>query len=143
MAVYYDVSPRLNILIYVCTNTFSGNIFFEAANKVDLDPRFTLGMKVIIDIDLAEIEASVSDLHLAVAKNRQIKDSGKEMGQTAVYTQSTSLKLLGNALRLFSPESPTNFGIFHDKQEAIHWLGYSEAENEVLNLWESIGRKSI
>lgn len=141
MAIYYNISPQLNILIYVCTGVFTGATFFETGDKVNLDPRFTLGMKVIIDIDRAEIEASVSDLHLAVAKNKQIKESGKEMGQTAVYTQSTSLKFLGNALRMFSPEAPTNFGIYHDKLEAIRWLGYSETEQDVLIFWDSIGWK--
>lgn len=138
MPVRYDISPALNLLIYICTDSLTGVTFFKTADQVPNDPRFKKEMKMIIDIFSAEIDTSLADLHLAIEKNKKVKQSGWELGKTAVVTKSTSLKFLADALKMMSPEAPSNFGIFNNKRDAIRWLGYSEQEKEVSEFWDSL-----
>lgn len=138
MAVFYDIAPELNLLIYVVTDKLTGVGFFEAAAQVDQDERYTSDMKIIIDISDAEIETSVSDLHLAVKKNKELKSKEKKLGQTAVYTHSSSLIFLAEALRVLSPDAPTNFNIFNNEKEAVQWLGFEKTELQVLQWWGKV-----
>jgi hypothetical protein len=84
----------------------------------------------------------VHDLYLAVEKNKELNKKGRQLGQTAVLTLSTGLKFLGDALKIFSPEAPTNFGIFNTRIEAIRWLGLSDAETETHNFWDATQRQT-
>ena len=136
MPVSYDISSNFNLLIYVCTDVWTGSIFFKTADKVPEDPRYCSNMKIIIDIFSAEIETSLSDMHLAIEKNRQLKQNGQKLGQTAILTKSTSLMFLADAFKLMSPEAPSNFGVFNNKRDAVRWLGFADAEKEVIRFWE-------
>lgn len=136
MPVRYDISPELNLLIYVCTGSLTGKNFFEVSDQVPQDTRYRPRMKIIIDIFAAEIDTSLSDLHLAIEKNREMKEHGQELGQAAVFTKSSSLKFLADALKIMSPEAPSNFSIFNSKKDAIRWLGLSDFEEQVLQFWD-------
>lgn len=136
MPISYDISNTFNLLVYICTDSWTGTAFFKTADKVPEDPRYCSNMKIIIDIFSAEIETSLSDMHLAIEKNRQLKQKGQKLGQTAVFTKSTSLMFLADAFRLMSPEAPSNFGVFNNKQDVVRWLGFTDAEKEVIRFWE-------
>ena len=140
MPVYYDIFSDLNVVIYVCTGVVTPVDFFKIADNAALDPRLKEEMKVIIDFFYADLETAVSDLHLAITKDKEAKQRGKRIGQTAVLTTSTALKYVGDALRLLSIETITNFGIFHTEQDVIHWL--SLPDNETLRCWSEIRSKT-
>ncbi len=132
MPVHYDISPSLNLVLYICTETVSAVNFFQAGDKVTLDSRLQLKTNVIIDFYLAELEISVADLRFAIEKMKETKQRGREV-RTAVLTKSTSLKFLGDALKLMSTESPFEFSIFNTEKDAIRWLNLSEEES--LQFW--------
>lgn len=136
MPVYYDIFSDLNLVIYVCTGAVTPADFFKIAENAALDSRLIDEMKVIIDFSNADLETTVSDLHLAITKDKEAKQRGKRVGQTAVLTTSTALIYVGDALRLLSIETINNFGIFHTEQDVIHWL--SLPENEVHRYWSGI-----
>ena len=142
MPVQYEISPELNLLIYICTDSLTGEKFFEVSDKVPLDSKYKPKMKIVIDIFSAEIDTSLSDLYLAIEKNKEMKRSGHELGQAAVFTKSSSLKFLGDALKLMSPEAPSNFGIFNNKQDVVRWLGLSDVEDQAIQFWEKAKSKS-
>jgi len=99
-------------------------------------------MKIIIDIVDAEIDTSVSDLRLAIEKNKMLTANGQKLGQTAVYTQSTSLKFMADALKIMSPDAPSTFSLCSNRHDAISWLGLSEFENEVIQFWDAVSTES-
>ncbi len=132
MPVYYDISPSLNLVMYICTETVSSVKFFEAGDKVALDPRLKSNTNVIIDFYLAELEISVADLRFAIEKMRETKQKGQEV-RTAVLTKSTSLKFLGDTLKLMTVESPFEFNIFNTEKDAVRWLGFPE--QDALQFW--------
>jgi hypothetical protein len=140
MPVYYDIFSDFNLVIYVCTGEVTPVDFFKIADNVTLDPRLKEEIKVIIDFFYADLETAVSDLHLAITKDKEAKQRGQRNGQTAVLTTSTALKYVGDALRLLSIDTITNFGIFHSEQDVIHWLGLPE--KEALRCWSDIRSKA-
>ena len=135
MPISYDIHPELNLIIYICTDIFTGGEFFKVGDIAAHDTRLKNEMKIIIDLFSAEIETSLSDLHLAIAKNKELKQKGHEVGKTAVITKSTSLNFLGDALKLMSHDSPSNFGIFNNRHDAIRWLELPE--KETMLFWDS------
>ncbi len=67
-----------------------------------------------------------SDLHVVIEKNREMTKQGRTLGQLAIFTKSSSLKLLADAFRLMSTEISLNFGIFNTSQDAIRWLNLTD-----------------
>lgn len=142
MPILYDISPEINLLIYICTETLNGVKFFETADKAVQDPYYRPQMKMIIDISTAEIDTSVSDMRLAIEKNKILMAGGQKLGLVAVYTQSTSLKFLADALKIMSPDAPSTFSLCSNKRDAISWLGLSELEKEVVQFWDAASAKA-
>ncbi len=140
MPVYYDIFSDLNLVIYVCTGVVTPVDFFKTGDNVALDPRLKEEMKVIIDFFYSDLETAVSDLQLAITKDKEARQRGTRNGQTAVLTTSTALIYLGDALRLLSIDSITNFGIFHNEQDVIHWL--SIPDRETLRCWSEARSKA-
>ncbi len=99
-----------------------------------------LKTNVIIDFYLAELEISVADLRFAIEKMKETKQRGQEV-RTAVLTKSTSLKFLGDALKLMSAESPFEFSIFNTEKDAIRWLNLSEEES--LQFWMETRKNAL
>lgn len=140
MPVYYDIFSDLNLVVYVCIGAVTPVDFFKTADNVTLDLRLKAEMKIIIDFFHADLETVVSDLQLAITRDKEAKQRGQRNGQTAVLTTSTALKYVGDALRLLSIDSVTNFGIFHTEQDVIHWLGLPD--KETLRCWSEIRSKA-
>lgn len=132
MPVQYDISPSLNLVVYICTGTVTAIDFFKTGDQVSADSRLQPKTNVIIDFYPAELEISVSDLKFAIEKMKETRKRGQEV-RTAVLTKSASLKFLGDTVRLMSIESPFEFGIFNTEKDAIRWLGLPE--EDALQFW--------
>jgi hypothetical protein len=122
MAVVYDIFPDLNLVIYVCIDDVTPAAFFRIGDQVALDVRFRAHMNIIIDFQDAELETVTSDLKLAIKKYQHADQSGQPVGRTAILTKSKAMIHLGEALKIISLESITNFGIFHRGEDVVHWL---------------------
>lgn len=140
MPVIYHIFPELNLIIYVGTGIVTPTEFFKVGDEVIKNPQVKEDMKVILDFFNAELDTSVSDIHLAILKSKEAKQLGKGVGQTAVYTRSAAMKFLGEALRQISFDSVTNFSIFHNQRDAIQWLGLQE-ESVIAN-WETVAKQN-
>lgn len=136
MPVIYKIFPEQNLVIYVGMGLITPTEFFKVGDEVLQEPNAKENMKVILDFFNAELETSVADIHLAIFKNKEAKELGKGIGQTAVYTRSAAMKFLGEALRQISFDSVTNFSIFHNRRDAIQWLGLPE-ELTITN-WDTL-----
>ena len=140
MPVIYHVFPENNLIIYVGTGVITPTEFFKVGDEALKHPQVKENMNVILDFFNAELDTSVSDIRLAIFKNKEAKEIGKGIGQTAVYTRSTAMKFLGEALRQISFDSVTNFSIFHNQRDAIKWLGLQE--ETVLANWEALTKQT-
>lgn len=128
MTVVYDIYPDLNLIIYVCMGSVSAVDFFNIGDQVPQDSRFHANLNIMIDFFDAELETSVSDLRLAVRKHSESDQRGHAVGRTAVLTNSRALVHLGEALKVISLDTISNFRVFHNTGDAVRWLNLSEAE---------------
>lgn len=128
MSIIYDIFPEQNLIIYVCKGTVTAKKFFEVGDRVAFDPRLRANMNIIIDAFDGEIETSVSDIQLAIQKNKEAKENGKELGKTAIFTTSTVLRLLGETIQLLSMESISPFGFFYNPTDLFRWLNIPQEE---------------
>jgi hypothetical protein len=126
MPIIYKIFPEQNLVIYVGMGLITPTEFFKVGDEALQEPNAKENMKVILDFFNAELETSVADIHLAIFKNKEAKELGKGIGQTAVYTRSAAMEFLGEALRQISFDSVTNFSFFHNRRDAILWLGLPE-----------------
>ena len=140
MPVIYKIFPEQNLIIYVGMGLITPTEFFKVGDEVLQEPNAKENMKVILDFFNAELETSVADIHLAIFKNKEAKELGKGIGQTAVYTRSAAMKFLGEALRQISFDSVTNFSIFHNRRDAIQWLGLPE--ELTITYWDTLIKQS-
>lgn len=140
MPVHYDISPALNLVLYICSGSVTTAKFFETGDQVSLDPRLQQKTSVIIDFYLAELDISASDLRFAIKKMKETQQRGQEV-RTAVLTKSTSLKFLADALQLMTTESPFDFHICNTERDAIRWLELSE--EETLAFWAATRKSAL
>ena len=140
MPVIYKIFPEQDLIIYVGMGLITPTEFFKVGDEVLQEPNAKENMKVILDFFNAELETSVADIHLAIFKNKEAKELGKGIGQTAVYTRSAAMKFLGEALRQISFDSVTNFSIFHNRRDAIQWLGLPE--ELTITYWDTLIKQS-
>jgi len=127
MPVKYHILPEVDLVLYICTDTITTFEFFKVAELAGLDPCYRSGMKIIIDFFSADLETSISDLRLAIAENNRAIQRGQVLGQTAVITKSSSLKFLGDALKLMSDSFPT-IRIFNTRKDAIKWMNLNASD---------------
>ena len=50
MSVSYNISPELNIILYVCEGLVSGSDLFNTAEIIFKDKRYKYGMVILIDL---------------------------------------------------------------------------------------------
>ena len=109
MPVIYKIFPEQDLIIYVGMGLITPTEFFKVGDEVLQNSHTKENMMVILDFFNAELETSVADIHLAIFKNKEAKELGKGIGQTAVYTRSAAMKFLGEALRQISFDSVANW----------------------------------
>ena len=98
MPISFDISPELDLIIYICTGIITGAEYFKIEDLARLDPRMGNKTKTIIDCFSAELDLLMDDLFVVVRRNREVRQKGREVGKVAVLTRSTSLKFLGDTL---------------------------------------------
>jgi|GEM_PF-1528418 len=135
MPVLYDINPSLNLIIYFAAGTITSAEFFETANIARRDRRLKEDTRVLIDFFSARLELTPSDLKLALRERQKMAEEGLELGQTAVITKSSGMKLLADALQLMSANA-YHLGIFHNMHDALRWLELAEKEQEATQFWE-------
>ncbi len=137
MPVTYNILPEKNLIIYFCSKSITSSEFFKVAELAGLDPRYSIGQRIIIDFFNANFETSLSDLKAAVAENQKVIQRGGRLGKTAVISKSASLKFMRDALMLLAGESLPPVDIFSTAKDALKWLDIDEScEAEI---WESSG----
>jgi hypothetical protein len=126
--------------LYICTETVSTFKFFEVGDKVSRDCRLQPNTNVIIDFQLAELDILASDLRFVIEKMKETQQKGREI-RTAILTKSTSLRFLGDAIKIMSAESPFDFSIFNTEKDAVRWLGLPE--DKTMQFWVETRKSAL
>lgn len=134
MPINYQIDPSLNFLCYVATGLCAGSEFFKAEREAFQDTRRRQRMKILIDIQSAEMDIDLHDIHNLINLNKNLVREAHELEMTAVITKSKFFQTLGETVQLLANETPINLRVFTTTQDAINWLGLSEHHEEILKI---------
>jgi hypothetical protein len=138
MAVQYKIDTDINLIYYACFGPCTGSEVLQLERSAFQDPLRRPRAKIILDIQRAEMDISIKDIHDVIALNKKLKSEGVELEKTAVITKSSYLEVFANMFRLMADELPLNLGVFYTTQDAVSWLGIPDSIEKVLEIQKSI-----
>jgi hypothetical protein len=143
MPFNYKIEPDLNLICYVGTGLCTGAELLKIEREAFHDTLRTSGMKIIVDIQSAEMDIDLQDIRDLIALNKQLMQEGHVLEMTALITHNKFFQTLGDAIQLLADGIPLKMGIFHTMQDAIQWLGLSESENQIIQIRDTLKEKSL
>ena len=136
MSIRYNISPELNLLIYICKGLITPAEFFELANTSFHDTRRKNGMMIVIDILSAGVDFELKDIQHIIDLTNDMAEQGLEPESTAILTQSKGMHILGEAMKLFPTKAKLKISMFYTLDDVITSFGLSEFRQEVIQFWE-------
>jgi hypothetical protein len=134
MSFSYKIDPALNLIYYKGTKLCTGAELLKLERDAFQDPLRRPRMKIIVDVQFAELDTDLLDMRNLMARNKQLLREGHELEMTAVITNNKFFQTLGNVLQMLDEEIPLKLGIFHTLQDAIRWLGLYEAKEQIIQI---------
>lgn len=126
MTFRYHIHPELNIILMVGEGLVTGDEYFNTAEKASKDALRTWGMITIIDILSAEADFELKDMRRAIEFNNQLSQQGLAPEPVAALTNSKSIFLIGETLKMLPSKTPIKFDTFNTLDDLITSLGLSE-----------------
>ncbi|MFN8413994.1 MAG: hypothetical protein U0Z26_16560 [Anaerolineales bacterium] len=136
MSIRYNISTKLNLIIYPCDGLITGSELLKTARLAYVDERRRYGMISIIDLLSAKVDFDLQDLHQFVSWANELKANGFEPEQIVILTQNKGLHLTSEALNFMSSKVTLKLSIFESLENAIASLGLSEFQHQILQFWE-------
>lgn len=133
MPIYYHIEPELHLLMYLGMGLCTGQELLQAERSA-FHNEFCNWLKIIIDIQLAEIDFDLNDIRELIGRNRHLYKEGFKLEQTAIVTRSSRFGNFGEVFRILANELPINLGMFHNIPDAIEWLAIFDANEQILQI---------
>ncbi len=138
MPIYYHIEPELHLLMYLGMGLCTGQELLQAERSAFHNELRKPGLKIIIDIQLAEIDFDLNDIRELIGRNRHLYKEGFKLEQTAIVTRSSRFGNFGEVFRILANELPINLGMFHNIPDAIEWLAIFDANEQILQIQKSL-----
>src|SRR5689334_12917894 len=113
MPIIYKIDPTINLLYYACFELCTGAEFFQIERAAFQDNLRHPPMKIIFDIQKAEVDVSLEDIREGIEYTRQLRARGLKPEKTAVVTKSKYTKTFSDFYRLLANDVPVNLMIFN------------------------------
>ena len=136
MSICYNISPELNMLIYICKGLITPAEFFNMTNTASLDTRRKHGMMTVIDILSAEVDFELKDMHYVIDLTNDMAAKGLEPESIVVLTQSKGMHLVGEAMESLPSKAKLKLNMLYSLDDVITSFGLSEFRQEVIQFWE-------
>jgi hypothetical protein len=136
MPIRYNISPELNIVIYVCKGTITATEIFKAADMVFLDKRCKPGLITIFDFLFAVENIHLKDIHEAIERVEKNVEKGFEFGPIVLVSRSRGIYILAKTIKMLQNKSPFTIDAAHTMEDAIVSLGLVERRQEVNQFWQ-------
>lgn len=136
MTVRYNISPELNMVIYICSGEVTGSEILKTADIAYLDKRRRHGMITVTDLFDAEVDFELDDLKSFLHWTEAMKGRGFEPEQIVMLTQNKGLILTCNALNLLSVDIVLKLSAFYSLDEAIAALNLLDSQDEIIQFWK-------
>ena len=144
MPVSYNISPELNIIIYVCEGPITGSDLFETAGIIFKDKRYKYGMVLLIDLLSATLDFGLEDMRRAITETNATKEKGLEPEQIIILSQSTGIHLTCKTLNMMSIKDAIKLSAFHTLEQALISLGLTMRQQEIIQFChesKAVGQK--
>ena len=135
MPVHYNISPELDMILFVCKGLIKGPEIFGVADLLRDDPRFHYGMLVVVDLFAAADEFELEDILVGIGRMNETTKKGYKCANIVLLSVSTGMNLLVDALQL-SSEVPLNITVCPSLDQAIDRLGMSRSRADIVKFWE-------
>lgn len=144
MPVRYNISPELNIILYLCDGVVTGSDLFNTAAIIFKDKRYKYGMALLIDLLSATLDFELQDLRRALTETNAVEEKGLEPEQIIILSQSTGIHLACKTLNLLSSKDAMKLDAFHTLEQALISLDFTTQQQEIIRFWhesKEAGRK--
>ena len=135
MPVSYNISSKLNIIIYVCEGFVSGSDLFKTAAIIFKDKRYKYGMVLLIDLLSASLDFELKDMRRVIAETNATKEKGLEPQQIIILSQSTGIHLTCKTLNMMSIKEAIKLSAFHTLEQALISLDLTIHQQEITQFW--------
>jgi hypothetical protein len=136
MPIRYNISPELNIVIYVCRGTITAGEIFKAADLVVLDKRCKPGLITIFDLLFAVENIHLKDIYEAIRRVEKNVESGFMFGPIMLLSRSRGIHILADTIKLLQRKTPFKINGSNTMEDAIISLGLSEVCQEIIEFWQ-------
>ncbi len=136
MPIFYDISPELNLLVYIGKEKITVKDYYRAVDEAALDPRRTQGMFTIIDLLFASVDMGLEDMQYIINRINARAQKGLPPEPTAILTMDSGMYIAGETINLLPSEAPLQLDVFYSIDTAISALGLSDHNQEVMLFWE-------
>lgn len=142
MPIRYNISPELNIILYIGEGLITGTEFFKAAELAKYDERRKWGMITIIDIFSAEADFDLEDMHFVINFTNNLSQKGLEPEQVIVLSHSKGIRLIGDTIKLMSNKAPVKVDVFSTLDDLVSSLFISESKQEFIQFYNDSKTKN-
>ena len=132
MPVSYNISSKLNIIIYVCEGFVSGSDLFKTAAIIFKDKRYKYGMVLLIDLLSASLDFELKDMRRVIAETNATKEKGLEPEQITILSQSPGIHLTCKTLNMLSIKGVMKLSAFYTLEQAIISLDLTMHQQEII-----------
>jgi hypothetical protein len=136
MPVFYNVSPELKLVIYICRGSVSGADIFKTSDKVFRDKRRVPSMITIINFLSAVENIQSGELQEAVRRIEISAEKGFAPGPIVILSQSRGMNILVETINLLQQKVPFKVDITSTLEAGISLLGLSESKEEIIRFWQ-------
>ncbi len=124
MPMTYCISRELNLVIFICKGSVTGDDLIQAVSASLEDPLRVTGMMNVLDTLDASDELELGDLQAVFELEKKIR-TRKDSVKMAVISFSDGVKLLVSAISLIS-KGMIEAEVFQEIHSASVWLGMAD-----------------
>lgn len=138
MAILYKIVPDIKLIYYAAFDLCSGGDLLNAERNAFNDPMRVPDMKIIVDTRYAELNVDLQEIRDLLSLNRQLVKDGHQPEKTVIISMNNFLNTFAEAIRLMGDGIPLQLSIFNHPKDALKWLELTEAEDQVLQIGQSL-----
>jgi len=135
MPIRYQISPELNIILYIGEGLLTGSEYFKAAELAYLDEYRKWGMTTIVDILSVEADFDLEDMHHVINFSKNLSQKNLEPEQVVLLTHSKGIYLISNALKMMSGNISIKVEVVSTLDDLISLMGFSERRQEFIQFY--------
>ena len=136
MPIRYNISPELNMEMYVCRGSITAAEIFKTVDMVLSDQPRKPGFITIIDLIAAVENIHLKDIYETIERIEKMVEKGFVPGPILMLSQSRGIHILADTIQMLPSKVPFKMTAFYTMEDAINSLGLSESRQDIIQFWQ-------